>query len=400
MADNKRYKGDRAKITNAKILAMQIPKSTPRKGKKPRRNINRLWDDKIVGFCVQCTTGGTKSYYYYYRDKYKKKVPYRIGSYPAMNAEAARKIATQKAGEVAKGGNPHVERRSIIKSGTLAEYSLVYVKTIPPKKSAKKEIWVHEKYIRPGMGKHVLSEIKPMDIELWRNTYVDTPDQANNNKVYIHKFFQWCIRNQFITSNPAAGIKNLKVRVRQFVATDSQMKRIGKYLKEKEEEFPIETYFIGLMIATGCRPNEIYQRRWNDIDWKRQEFTQVDTKTGVRSIQLSEIAINLLERLKPITSVYSEYCFPARHDFKTYRYNFRNFWYDLRDSCGFKPEVQMRDLRHHFASIALAATNDIATVSALLGHSNVSTTSKHYAHVLTETKQKRLSDTASKFKML
>ena len=60
----------------------------------------------------------------------------------------------------------------------------------------------------------------------------------------------------------------------------------------------------------------------------------------------------------------------------------------------------MRDLRHHFASISLAESKDIATVSALLGHSNVSTTSKHYAHVLTETKQKLLKENANKFKLL
>jgi site-specific recombinase XerD len=82
------------------------------------------------------------------------------------------------------------------------------------------------------------------------------------------------------------------------------------------------------------------------------------------------------------------------------RKTFRDFWYELRDAVGLQKTDQMRDLRHHFASISLAEGKDIATVSALLGHSTVTTTSKHYAHVLTETKQKLLKDTAKKFKVL
>jgi integrase len=259
---------------------------------------------------------------------------------------------------------------------------------------------MHSKYIQPGMGKYKLMDIKPVDIELFRNSMVHTPSQANMVKVYLHKFFQWCIKNQYIMTNPAANIKNLPEKKRYFVATDSQFKAISKFLKEKEATYPQECYFIGLLIATGCRPSEIYLRRWNDIDWGSKQLKHVDTKTGTRSIDLSDTAIELFKRLKPITAEHSKYCFPSRWDMTKPRKTFRDFWYELRDAVGLQKTDQMRDLRHHFASISLAEGKDIATVSALLGHSTVTTTSKHYAHVLTETKQKLLKDTAKKFKVL
>ncbi len=380
---------------------MPLPVKSPRKGKRARYNSSELWDTKVGGLFVRAGISGKKVFYQFYQTKITRiKRNYWIGEYPNITVAKARSEGQKVLGQVADGRDPHLEKRSQIHAGTLAEYSELYVKTITPSKSSKKEKWVHEKYIRPGMGKLRLIDVKPVDVELWRNSALKTPDQANYNKVYLHKFFQWCIRNQYIATNPAAGIKNLKVRVRNFVATDTQFEKIKKFLSKKEKEFPQECYFIGLLIATGCRPSEIYLRKWNDIDWKTQQLMHVDTKTGYRTIDLSDTAMELFKRLKPITFDYSQYCFPGRDDPTKPRRVFRNFWYELRDTVGFEKGDQMRDLRHHFASIALAEGKDIATVSALLGHSTVTTTSKHYAHVLTETKQKLLKDTAKKFKVL
>ena len=153
------------------------------------------------------------------------------------------------------------------------------------------------------------------------------------------------------------------------------------------------------MIATGCRPSEISQRRWTDVDWTKKQFVNVDTKTGHRNIELSDTAIDLLKRLKDKTYDISDYCFPSFSNLQPRR-SFRKFWYELRDACGLKKTDQMRDLRHNFASITLAETQDMATVSKLLGHSNITTTSKHYAHVLNETERKVLTDTSKKFKVL
>jgi integrase len=92
--------------------------------------------------------------------------------------------------------------------------------------------------------------------------------------------------------------------------------------------------------------------------------------------------------------------FPSRYDLNKPRVTWRGFWYELRDFVGFDETVQMRDMRHHFATIQLKESKDIATVSALLGHSNVATTSRHYAHVLQDTKQKLLKSTSKKFKVI
>ena len=49
--------------------------------------------------------------------------------------------------------------------------------------------------------------------------------------------------------------------------------------------------------------------------------------------------------------------------------------------------MRFHDLRHSYATLSLAAGEDLATVSSNLGHSNIATTANVYAHVLPRTKR-------------
>ena len=390
----------KAKLTNTLVDRMPLPVKIPRKGKKPKYTSVVIWDETVPGFYVRKTVSGTATFYLFYRDKERRtKHNLKLGSYPAMTTVKARSTALVELGKVQQNRNPQQEKREAIQKGNLAEYSNVYCAALPVAKSRKKERYIHEKYLRPTLGKYKLEQVKPLDVQLMMNKYESTPYQANYCKVYLHKFYVWCINNQYCNNNPAAGVKNFKTHTRKFVATDTQFAKIQSFLKKRESRQPVECYFIGLMIATGCRPSEISQRRWTDVDWTKKQFVNVDTKTGHRNIELSDTAIDLLKRLKDKTYDISDYCFPSFSNLQPRR-SFRKFWYELRDACGLKKTDQMRDLRHHFASITLAETQDMATVSKLLGHSNITTTSKHYAHVLNETERKVLTDTSKKFKVL
>ena len=385
------YTPSKAEITNKLVDQMGAVNKTPRKGKRPRANFIRLWDTKVAGFYIQKGTSGTKTWYYKYQTILsREQANYRIGGYPAITTVRARAEAMKLAGRVASGGHPHKERKSDIKAGTLAEYSARYIKTIPKQASRDKEIDYHTRYIVPNLGSAKLKDIKSADIETLRNKYENTPSAANLIKIYLHKFFVWCCKNGYLVSNPAANIKNLKENVRRFSLTDTQFKKIGTFLKTQVKERPIDCFFIGLLIATGCRPVEIYSRKWGDVHFKNKQFVNIASKTGLKTVDLTDDAMNLLKGLQQLTGD-TIWLFPSPKDPTTHHLSFRNFWYKLRDETGLGETVQMRDMRHHFAVYVLEQTGDIATVSALLGHANVATTSKHYAYVLNTTKQKALS---------
>ncbi len=57
-----------------------------------------------------------------------------------------------------------------------------------------------------------------------------------------------------------------------------------------------------------------------------------------------------------------------------------HYWQPIRARAGL-PEVRIHDLRHSYASRALALGESLYTIGKLLGHSRVSTTAR-YAHLM------------------
>ena len=55
------------------------------------------------------------------------------------------------------------------------------------------------------------------------------------------------------------------------------------------------------------------------------------------------------------------------------------YWYRVRDRAGLE-DVRLHDLRHSFASRALALGEDLTMIGRLLGHRKIQTTAR-YAHL-------------------
>ena len=397
------YKANKVSLTNTVIDKMATPVLTPRPNKRPRSNTNVLWDSMIAGLHVRKSPTGNVSWFYFYETTINQhQRNYYIGKYPTMLTVKARQEAKRIAGLVASGHDPHIDKRSEIKQGTVAEWSEKYLKTLPMKKSRKKEIDIHRKYIQPTIGKLKITGVDPSDIEELKIKYEATPSQSNHAKIYTHKFFDWCVRNTRKTgviTNPATGIKLYAVEPRQFSMTDSVLVKVSEFLKTQLKSHPIEVFFVSLLTATGCRPNEIFSRPWTDIEWENAQMFNIPTKTGRKTIELSPIAMSIIKQLHFYTGD-TLWLFPSPRNILNHRKNFRLFWDRLRLDTGLGSLVQLRDLRHHFATRMLKNTSDIATVSALLNHKNIQTTAKHYAQVLQSTKVKALKSNSKGTKLL
>ena len=112
---------------------------------------------------------------------------------------------------------------------------------------------------------------------------------------------------------------------------------------------------------------------WSDIDWSRRIIRLADSKANVpRTIHLNDAAIEVLQSL------------PRRVDTAAVIAGARgralgDAWQITRKRCGLDA-VRLHDLRHSFASLALASGVPLAMVGKLLGHKRASTTER-YAHL-------------------
>ena len=133
---------------------------------------------------------------------------------------------------------------------------------------------------------------------------------------------------------------------------------------------------IRLLILTGARLSEIRTLRWTEVDVGRRMLRLGDSKTGEKTIHLSDAALEVLSRIPRLPDNPYVICGekPGAH-----LVNLQKPWRRIRRLAGLD-DVRIHDLRHSFASVAAAQGLSLPVIGALLGHSQPATTAR-YAHL-------------------
>lgn len=170
--------------------------------------------------------------------------------------------------------------------------------------------------------------------------------------------------------------------------------------------------FIGLGIyislSTGLRIGEICALKWSDINVVdgtitvsrtieriyiiegEKKHTELvintpKTKNSCREIPMSK---ELLAMIKPLKKVLNDdFYVLTNNERPTEPRTYRNYYNNLMVKLNI-PKLKYHGLRHSFATRCIEAGCDYKTVSALLGHSNISTTLDLYVHPNMEQKKR------------
>ena len=116
--------------------------------------------------------------------------------------------------------------------------------------------------------------------------------------------------------------------------------------------------------------------RWDDIDRRVGELRLRDGKTGARMVPLTPEAAAVLAKVRRVRG--SPWVFPGRSPDKPMT-RLSTFWHRVRERAGVE-DVRVHDLRHSFASRALAVGQSLSMIGRLLGHSDIASTAR-YAHL-------------------
>ncbi|WP_288481586.1 site-specific integrase [uncultured Deinococcus sp.] len=163
-----------------------------------------------------------------------------------------------------------------------------------------------------------------------------------------------------------------------------------------------------LAITTGMRKGEILGLRWSDLERDRLHVRQSvavvsgvvradgpKTQTSRRTILLTPDIVAQLERRRAAWQEEKDHAETWEGDYilsgkgggPMSPHNFDTVWQRERAQSGL-PQIRFHDLRHTYATLALARGADIATLSERLGHADSSITLKVYVHVLDEQKKR------------
>ncbi len=233
-----------------------------------------------------------------------------------------------------------------------------------------------EKFVAPALGGLAAGEVRRRDVAALHHAMRATPYQANRTLGVLSKMFTlaevWGWRPD--GSNPCRHVKQYKERKRERFLSPEEMARLGAVLRAAEAEMPQAVAAFRLLLLTGCRMSEIRDLRWAHVT--ADEIALPDAKTGGRAVPLSPEARAVLASLPRAAG--NPWVFPGRFP-GAHRTDLQRPWRIIRARAGLD-DVRIHDLRHSFASRALALGESLTMIGKLLGHTQVQTTAR-YAHL-------------------
>ena len=179
--------------------------------------------------------------------------------------------------------------------------------------------------------------------------------------------------------NPRRAVNHYREQSRERFLSPEEYRSVGAALKAAEARgwmWPPAIAAIRLLMLTGYRKSEIMTLRWKHVDLDRAEMRIVNGKTGDRTVHLSPSAVDVLTALPRLPD--NPWVVPGAKP-GTHMADIDGAWQSICAKAGLH-DVRIHDIRHSFASRALALGEGLPIIGRLLGHRRVETTTR-YAHL-------------------
>lgn len=236
-------------------------------------------------------------------------------------------------------------------------------------------------YINPAFGNVATAALTRPAVCAAHAKWKDNPRSANHALAVLSKIMSWAEDQGYRPedSNPCRRVERYKEVKREKFLTAAELGRLGAALDKAEAGHLAGAYAIAairLLILTGARLNEILTLQWDHVDVGRRMIFLPDSKTGRKPVVLNDAAIDVLQALPRFANNPYVIC-GNRHG--THLVNLQKPWSTVRDLAGLD-NVRLHDLRHTFASVAVASGSSLPIIGRQLGHSQSQTTQR-YAHL-------------------
>ena len=344
-----------------------------------------VFDQDVRGFYLETTSSGARSFYLYRKVNGRPR-RVRLGGYPDLTPEAARRLVQKTAGEIAEGRDPNAERRRRRQADrtdpTLGE---VLAHTVEHHWKPNCRTWAHMERLfeanSPTWKSRRLSAVSKVDVlEKHRRLGKENGHYlANRWRGVLHRLFEVAIEDfDFAGGNPVRKVKPFAEHERERFVTPEELPRLFDAIDAAEDVRIAD--FLRLALLTGARKTAIMRMRFADADLGRAVWTipPADSKNGSPvHVPLVPEAVEVI-RSRLVAAKGREYVFPGRHG--------KGFLSDptkpigkVFAAAGLK-DVRLHDLRRTFGSWQAARGSSELLIGKSLGHRNTAAT-KVYARL-------------------
>ena len=349
-----------------------------------------FWDRDLPGFGVRVHRSGRKTYVVQTRGPAGLK-RVTIGQHGELTPEEARTEAREIIDRIKRGIDPAPPDEAPAPELTIADLAercvSAHVAVNCSAGTMKNYRNAIDGYIVPELGDLPLGAVDRAEVSALHYRLRGTPHQANRVIRVLSKIFSLAEAWGVVPpgTNPCKAVRLYKEGKRERFLKEDEYRRLGRVLDEAQAEGSLGPHGIAairLLLLTGCRRDEIVTLRWDDVDRAAGELRLRETKTGARMIPLTPA---VEEVLAGIPRVPGNPWVIAGAKAGSHMANVDKVWRRLRERAGLE-DVRIHDLRHSYASRALALGESLTMIGRLLGHTKVGTTAR-YAHLARDTER-------------
>ena len=344
-----------------------------------------FWDRELAGFGVRVHVTGRKTWVVQSRGPSGPK-RVTLGRHGELAYEEARKQAAClidriKRGEDLSAAAPGAETTV---AGLAERFMRTHVERHLKPASVAAYRTVLDKHILPALGGMGLDDVGGAQAAALHHGLRDTPVLANRAVHLLSRMFTLAEAWELVPPgrNPCRALRRYRTRKRERFLTPEEYRRLGCALRWASAEggiWPPAIAAIRLLVLTGCRRGEILNLGWDDMDRTSGDLRLKDAKAGPRMVPLTKPVLRILDAIP--RSEDSPWVIAGQRPGKRLT-GLHHYWRPIRERAELH-DVRIHDLRHSYASRALALGESLYTIGKLLGHASVATSAR-YAHLMRE----------------
>lgn len=402
----------------------------PPSGRPQQDGRAMFYDAKVAGLAFRVSEGGVRAFYWTRR--VGPKVRYvKIGAFPELNVEQARRRAGEFNDGLARGIDPaaakQAKREKELREATIAnlwesyrDHWLAYKKP----KTVAEFTRLYDAHIAPW-SRHTIASITPADVERLK-VKIGAESQSTANRVvevisamYRRRGHAFGLARGY---SPTTGVDPYPEKVRDRVLSTEELAKVMKSIDADEHD--VARDYFRMLIYTGARRNNVACMTWDDlnIDGGTWKLPGEKTKNGQPLvISLIPEALAIIKRRYESNPADSPFVFPSRNftpaqieTAKTMRADgsttrqiaaaldlsqtavmhilsplFKQrgasayggagkAWQRIMQRAGI-PKTTIHDIRRSFCTSLIERGVPLPIVAAAMGHRNMGTTQRHYA---------------------
>ncbi len=266
---------------------------------------------------------------------------------------------------------------------------------IMEKASLDNWLWKMQGVVYPALGNLRAMELTPARLDRYVKERLATPKSKKRQegekikRTTVHRelsdiraVLNWGARRRYIPFNPASAYEMPKRDDEVIVPpTTAEASALLQHAAEHLARAIVLSYYLGL--RPGVR--ELFGISWGDVDMKAGTITVRSARKGGARMRVIPIHKGLARMLQAWKKEDRKAGRPPGAEIIYYQgqavSSVKKAFQTAKRRAGITRRMPLYSLRHAFATETLRAHGDLKTVSTLLGHTRVDTTTRIYQHL-------------------